>query len=124
LTRVVTIWHMMFMIRSFALSASEPAPRAPAPSFHCEPGLSRALVVPNMSTRKECIKGARAAKESMLAWPCPELGGESNPFGRQSRVTDFPDPPVCPPRVEGACVSYRPRPLSSPQIPCPLSVQP
>ena len=47
----------------------------------------------------------------MLASSGSELGGESIPFGREARVTDFPDPPVCPPRVEGAYVADRRRPL-------------
>jgi hypothetical protein len=49
----------------------------------------------------------------MLACFGPRLGGESIPFGRHARVPDFPDPPVCPPRVEGACVADRRRPLPS-----------
>ena len=45
-----------------------------------------------------------------------EIGGESNPFGRKARVPDLPDPPVCPPRVEGACVGDRPRPLPARRV--------
>jgi hypothetical protein len=53
----------------------------------------------------------RASIGSVLAFVSSEFGGESNPFGREARVTDFPDPPVCPPRVEGAYVADRRRPL-------------
>jgi hypothetical protein len=46
----------------------------------------------------------------MLAWLRSEIGGESNPFGQTARETDFPDPPVCPPRVEGVANHRRPLP--------------
>jgi hypothetical protein len=45
----------------------------------------------------------------MLASVCSELGGASNPSGCETHVADFPDPPVCPPRVEGAYVANRRR---------------
>jgi len=114
LTQVVTIWHIMFMIRS--LTETSPAPHGSQRS-PCAGRMIRVAVVPKMSTRNAGANPTRASRRSMLPCPGPKFGGESNPFGRHARVTDFPDPPVCPPRVEGAYVADRRRPLPSPLFP-------
>jgi len=101
----------MFMIRSRAQATPSRPFIKPGPCDRCAGPAIRVLVVPKLSTRETRINPTRAAKKSMLACGCSEIGGESNPFGRTARVPDFPDPPVRPPRVEGAYVADRRRPL-------------
>jgi hypothetical protein len=99
------------MIRSLVDAAAGVSPFPSNTSTSREWIRALAEIVPKLGTIQRRVNPARAAKRSMLASLCLKLGGKSNPFGREARVTDFPDPPVCPPRVEGAFVADCRRPL-------------
>ena len=101
----------MFMICSIVNDQAGVSPFPSTPSVPRERIRERPADMPKLGIIAQSANRYRASIGSVLASASSELGGESNPFGREARVADFPDPPVCPPRVEGAHVVDRRRPL-------------